>query len=101
MAFLNSRSISPLVDIPDYQIYFAEISDELPDQQRGLKPEVYSEVFDKFENGPKFICLSQNLQPKSRGTVRLKSTDPYDSPAIDPNYFEDPDDIRPIVEGKQ
>jgi choline dehydrogenase len=31
------------------------------------------------------------LQPKSLGTVRLKSADPLDKPVIDPNYLGDPD----------
>uniref|UniRef100_A0A4Y2WKF0 Glucose dehydrogenase [FAD, quinone] n=3 Tax=Araneus ventricosus TaxID=182803 RepID=A0A4Y2WKF0_ARAVE len=60
---------------------------------------VYSAVFTPYENGTMFACLSQMLQPKSRGTVRLQSTNPYDPPAIDPNYFEDPEDLKVVVEG--
>ncbi|GBN22385.1 hypothetical protein AVEN_226187-1, partial [Araneus ventricosus] len=43
---------------------------------------------------------SQLLHPKSRGTVRLQSTNPYDPPLIDPNYLDDPSDIEAIVRGK-
>ncbi|CAL1262824.1 unnamed protein product, partial [Larinioides sclopetarius] len=50
-------------------------------------------------NSTLFLCMSQHLRPKSRGTVRLNSTNPYDAPAIDPNYFQVPDDIRPIIDG--
>lgn len=46
------------------------------------------------------ICVSTQLNPRSRGTVTLRSTNPYDPPVIDPNYFEDPRDIQDIVEGK-
>ncbi|HEX5729122.1 GMC family oxidoreductase [Microbacterium sp.] len=33
------------------------------------------------------------LRPRSRGTIRLRSADPRDKPAIDPNYLSDPDGI--------
>ncbi|CAL1288547.1 unnamed protein product [Larinioides sclopetarius] len=98
-AFLNSRPVSPHTDFPDYQIYFAEITKEIVQQQIGLRPEVYSAVFAPYENGTMFACLSQMLQPKSRGTVRLQSANPYDPPVIDPNYFENPEDLTIVVEG--
>jgi choline dehydrogenase-like flavoprotein len=39
------------------------------------------------------------LQPKSRGTVRLASADPYAKPVIDPRYLSDPADIGTLVSG--
>jgi len=36
-------------------------------------------------------CL---LRPKSRGTVTLRSLNPYDKPVIDNHYLSDPDDLR-------
>ena len=39
------------------------------------------------------------LQPRSRGTVRLKSADPADHPLIDPNYWSDPYDKAMSLEG--
>ncbi|GBM41278.1 hypothetical protein AVEN_85834-1, partial [Araneus ventricosus] len=44
-----------------------------------------------------FVCVSHLLHPKSRGTVRLQSTNPYDPPLIDPNYFDDSSDVDAIV----
>jgi choline dehydrogenase len=41
-------------------------------------------------------CL---LRPKSRGTVRLRSTDPFDKPIIDNNYLAEPDDLRLEIAG--
>ena len=32
------------------------------------------------------------LRPKSRGWIKLKSTDPYDPPLINPKYLSDPND---------
>ena len=42
---------------------------------------------------------SYTLRPKSRGAVRLRSADPADPPAIDPNFLDDPYDIKTSVEG--
>ena len=39
------------------------------------------------------------LHPRSRGTVRLQSVNPYDPPLIQPNYLADPWDVKVLVEG--
>jgi choline dehydrogenase-like flavoprotein len=39
------------------------------------------------------------LRPRSTGEIRLKSADPRQAPAIDPNYFADPADLKTLVEG--
>jgi choline dehydrogenase len=41
-------------------------------------------------------CL---LRPKSRGTVKLRSANPFDKPVIDNNYLADPDDLRMEIAG--
>ncbi len=42
---------------------------------------------------------SYTVRPKSRGTVRLRSSDPADTPIVDPNFLAEPDDLRTSVEG--
>lgn len=34
------------------------------------------------------------LRPTSRGTITLKSADPFESPAIDPCYLSTKEDVR-------
>jgi choline dehydrogenase len=41
-------------------------------------------------------CL---LRPKSRGSVRLRSTSPFDKPVIDNNYLAEADDLRLEIAG--
>ena len=41
-------------------------------------------------------CL---LRPKSRGTVRLRSADPFAKPVVDNNYLGEPDDLRLEIAG--
>lgn len=42
---------------------------------------------------------SYYVRPRSRGNVRLASSDAHDAPLIDPNYLADPHDIEMAIEG--
>jgi choline dehydrogenase len=42
---------------------------------------------------------SAYLRPRSRGTVRLVSADPFAAPLIDPNYWSDPYDRQMSIKG--
>ena len=50
---------------------------------------------------PGFGCTIHvcQLRPKSRGRIRLASSDPLAAPVIDPNYLSHPDDILVLREG--
>lgn len=41
------------------------------------------------------------MKPKSRGSVRLASSDPHAAPLVDPNYFADPADVDAYVAGME
>ncbi|HEY1311564.1 MAG TPA: GMC oxidoreductase, partial [Pseudolabrys sp.] len=43
---------------------------------------------------PAFTASVANVRPTSRGTLKLKSADPVDAPAISPNYLATPEDQR-------
>lgn len=51
------------------------------------------------KSGGTFFTTNILLHPKSRGTIRLQSTDPFDPPLIDPNYLDHPDDITNFLKG--
>ncbi|MGR3578952.1 MAG: GMC family oxidoreductase, partial [Sagittula sp.] len=42
---------------------------------------------------------SYAVRPRSRGTVRLRSSDPAALPVVDPNFLGDPEDLKTSVEG--
>jgi choline dehydrogenase len=49
-----------------------------------------------------FITLTVALShPRSRGAIRLRSTDPQAAPMIQANYFQEPSDLEALVEGAQ
>jgi choline dehydrogenase-like flavoprotein len=53
---------------------------------------------DPLHDFPAFTASVCNLQPTSRGYVRLRSTDPADKPAIKPNYLSTDEDRRVAVD---
>ncbi len=46
-----------------------------------------------------YMLLVQLLRPKSVGSVRLASANPSDKPVIDPNFFDDPYDLKTLMAG--
>ena len=48
----------------------------------------------------RFIILPVLLHPKSRGSITLRSTDPFDHPVIHPNYLSHPEDVKTFLAGK-
>jgi len=48
-----------------------------------------------------FIYLVTCLQPKSRGSVTLRSSNIRDPPKINPAYLQDPDDVMCTYRGKR
>ena len=50
-----------------------------------------------FPVGHGYAISPVALYPKSRGTLRLASTDPNDAPLIDPHLLEHPEDIKPLI----
>ncbi|XP_061193408.1 alcohol dehydrogenase [acceptor]-like [Saccostrea echinata] len=69
-----------------------------------IDPKNKGGIRKKFENNLNkgigaFFAENKLLHPKSRGTIRLQSSDPFDPPLIDPNYLDHPDDIRTLLKG--
>ena len=81
-AFLKSR---PGLAECDLQLHFAP---------------VYF-VAHGFKNpqGHGFSLGAVLLTPQSRGRIYLRSADPKEPPAIDPAYFSNEEDVRPLCEG--
>jgi choline dehydrogenase-like flavoprotein len=52
-----------------------------------------------FHYGTGYSCHVSYLTPKSRGSVSLRSADPMDAPAIDPQFLSAPEDVEAMVKG--
>ncbi|XP_011692823.1 PREDICTED: neither inactivation nor afterpotential protein G isoform X2 [Wasmannia auropunctata] len=60
-----------------------------------FETEAYRSLFPSYNDSMHegFIYLVSCLQPKSRGSVTLRSNDIRDPPKINPAYLQDPDDV--------
>ena len=83
-AFLRS---SPDVLVPDLQLVF--VIALVDDHAR------------KLHLGHGISCHVEVLRPYSRGTVRLNSNDPRDTPVIDPQFLSDERDMKLLLKGAQ
>lgn len=55
---------------------------------------------DRYKTeGPAFTFAPVLVQPRSRGTVRLRSADPLALPAVDPRYLTTAADVNALVAG--
>ncbi|KAI0789860.1 GMC oxidoreductase [Abortiporus biennis] len=71
-----------------------------PDLELFSSPFIYKDHgFIQTPVGSYFSIHVVLVRPKSKGTITLQSSNPFDSPIINPNYFSDPNDISILVRG--
>ena len=81
-AFVRTR---PELKAPDLELIFAPV---LYVEEGLVPPPAHG-----------FSMASVALQPRSRGSIALRSPDPREAPEISPGYLQDPEDVRVLVEG--
>jgi choline dehydrogenase len=70
-----------------------------PDLQIYTVPLMYNDHGRDVIQEEGYMAVMNGSQPRSAGTVRISSADPTQAPAIDPQYFSDPEDLRVLREG--
>jgi choline dehydrogenase len=87
-AFLKSR---PELARPNLHIYFNPISYTTSSGPRRklLNPDPY----------PAFLMSFNTCRPTSRGSVAIRSPDPFAAPAIRTHYLSTPEDVADVCEG--
>ncbi|WP_107676501.1 GMC family oxidoreductase [Agrobacterium sp. LAD9] len=81
---------------------FGKSSPELdaPDIQCSFTPASYKEGYlGVLEDYPGVTCGPYQQRPESQGYVRIRATEPFEKPVVQPNYLADPLDQRVIVAG--
>ncbi|MFQ5775648.1 MAG: GMC family oxidoreductase [Kiloniellaceae bacterium] len=84
----------PLTMAPSQLGAFAksDSSRETPNLEYHVQPLTLDKFGEPLHSFPAFTASVSNLRPESRGTVRIKTPDPFAAPAIKPNYLTTPAD---------
>lgn len=79
---------------PDFEITMGSSSgtDELKLVSSNLKNESYNGLYGTLEDSQFFQIYLFMLHPRSRGSIKLRSSNPFEYPLIDPNLLSDEDD---------
>ncbi|MFA9502037.1 GMC family oxidoreductase [Natrinema sp. H-ect1] len=70
-----------------------------PEIQFHFGPSYFVEHGFDNPDGHGFSLGALRLRPDSRGRITLRSADPFDEPAIDPQYLTEGDDLEVLLEG--
>jgi len=65
---------------------------------QGFNREMWEKVYVPYLPYDTFSMYPVLLRPKSVGYIKLRSSNPYDPPIIDPKYLTHPDDILGVVD---
>ena len=65
----------------------------------GLNDTYHKNMFSKYSGRESATLAPTLLHPRSRGYVKLRSTDPSDPPLIQPNYLSAREDVDILIEG--
>ncbi|KAJ2912440.1 hypothetical protein MD484_g7971, partial [Candolleomyces efflorescens] len=100
LAMWHENRTGPLTERFTHQLLWSRIRDDSPifeeykDPSTGPTSPHIEMPLDSAQNG--FVCL---LTPHSRGSVKLRSKNPFDDPLIDLGLLSHPFDIAAIKEG--
>lgn len=86
---------------PDIEFMYNSLDDQSLRQFYGFSDETVKGIIANVVNP--FVILLNFLHPKSFGTVTLNSSNPFDYPLINPNFYSDKnnDDIESLYQASQ
>lgn len=106
LGFIRTPVSKDKPDYPDAELIFVPQAYNVGYEKLkhlNFKPETYDSVWKPIEGKRAFTIAVVPTQPKSRGTVTLKTKDPLNHPLISPNQLTDPEeyDINTLLAGIQ
>lgn len=92
IAFINTANPKDPDGYPDLELLFVAgslVSTPLLRRAFGINEDIYDAVYKPIYKKHTWMVFPMLLLPKSRGRISLRSSNPYDKPIIDANYFTD------------
>ena len=96
----NKRSGKVTTSLAESGAFFTSTDEvQVPDVQLVFVPGIVDDHARKLNLGHGYSCHITLLRPDSIGEVKLNSTNPEDTLAIDPNFFDNKKDMEIIMRG--
>lgn len=104
LAYVKTKLANQTIDWPDIEFHFVSGSTNSDGgsqlrKAHGLSDSFYRHVFEPINNRDAWSIIPMLLRPKSVGSIKLRSANPFDYPLIYPNYLSDELDVKTLVEG--
>ena len=80
---------------------FSDTNEKSPDIQLALCTGIVDDHTRKNHLGHGYTLHVTLMRPKSRGSIRLQSSNAQDGPLIDPGFLSDPRDMATLIKGTQ
>lgn len=104
MAMVRSKYA---IDRPDIEFHFlsskqelGEVNSQTSNTSLGIRNDFVKNVYGNLMGQTNFFNIWPLLSnPKSVGSIKLRSCNPMDKPIINGNYLADDDDVRRLVDG--
>uniref|UniRef100_A0A6G1SCW9 Glucose dehydrogenase n=1 Tax=Aceria tosichella TaxID=561515 RepID=A0A6G1SCW9_9ACAR len=104
LAFVKTKYANSSDDWPDIEIHAISGSPTSDDgttlrRVQGFSDLMWHSVYLPYLSYDTFSLFPVLLRPKSRGYIKLRSSNPSHPPIIEPNYLSDERDVLSLVEG--
>lgn len=98
ISFIKLRNQPASIKYPLASLHFLSNPSVLDADQLNIKDSVWNSIHLEPLSREGLTIFPILLHPRSKGTVRLRSTNPADPPVINPNYLAEESDVKQLVE---
>eukprot|EP00914_Ancora_sagittata_P010169 GHVO01019574.1.p1 GENE.GHVO01019574.1~~GHVO01019574.1.p1 ORF type:complete len:634 (+),score=76.07 GHVO01019574.1:425-2326(+) len=101
IAFVKTRHQPPHIKYPLISLSILSNVEVYNAEKLNIKEDVWDALHGNPPSREGFTILPTLLHPRSKGTIRLKSSNPEDPVLINPNYLAEDVDVKILAEGVQ
>jgi len=98
ISYIKLRHQPPSIKYPLASLHILSNPSVYEADQLNIKDTIWNTIHAEPLSREGMTIFPVLLHPKSKGTVRLRSTNPFDPPIINPNYLAEESDIKTLTE---